>query len=384
MSTSDIVGEERAAAAAAEGIGANALAQALPFIQPAALSPGVRSARGRTRVKAHTDALRALGAKAAGVEPPELEELHRVSPTNLLMAVGTLVGVGALLSGVGSPSQLWSTVNDAQWTWVLLALALSLATNVTFALGLMGTVPLKLPLGVTTEVQLSMSFANLAIPAVGGAASQIRYLQKRGVDLASAVAAGGLLSNVANIVVSIALLVVAVVVSPDRFKTAAIPVQGVVRLLLVLVVVAGVAVVAVRGIPRLRAVVMPPVKQAMATIGAALRSRRQLSYLVVGPIGTNVLYAVCLLACLKAFGATLSLWTLLAVSIGISTLASLVPLPGGGTALGSVGMSGALTGFGVPTEVAVAAVLLNQVVVTYLPAIPGWFATEHLMKRDYL
>ena len=70
------------------------------------------------------------------------------------------------------------------------------------------------------------------------------------------------------------------------------------------------------------------------------------------------------------------IWTLLALSIATATLASLVPIPGGGTALSSVGLSGALTGFGVPTEAAVAAVLLNQVVVSYLPAIPGWFATE--------
>jgi uncharacterized membrane protein YbhN (UPF0104 family) len=289
-----------------------------------------------------------------------------------------------LLSGVGSPTQLWRTFNDADWTWVALAIGLSLATNITFALGLMGTVPVKLPLGVTTEVQLSMSFANLAIPAVGGTASQIRYLQQEGVDLASAVAAGGLLSNVANVVVSVAVLAVAIADSPDRFKTASVPVAGVVRLLLILVVVSGVAVVAIRGIPRLQRLVMPPVKHAVGTIGAALRSRRQLSYLVLGPVGTNVLYAFCLLACLKAFGATLSVWTLLAVSIAISTLASLVPIPGGGTALGSVGMSGALTGFGVPTEAAVAAVLLNQVVVNYLPAIPGWFATKDLMRRDYL
>jgi uncharacterized membrane protein YbhN (UPF0104 family)/tRNA A-37 threonylcarbamoyl transferase component Bud32 len=384
VSTAVIVGEERATAAAAQGIGPDALAQALPFMQPAALSPGARSAGGRTRVKARMDKLRSLGAKAAGVDPPQVQELHRVSPANLLLAVGTLVGVSALLSGVGSPAHLWSTVNAADWTWALIALALSLATNVTFALGLMGTVPVKLPLGVTTEVQVSMSFANLAIPAVGGTTSQIRFLQKEGVDLASAVAAGGLLSNVANVVVSVAVLAVAIAASPDHFKTASIPVAGVVRVLLVLVVVSGLAVVAVRGIPRLRLLVMPPVKQAMATIGAALRSRRQLSYLVLGPVGTNVLYAFCLLGCLKAFGATLSVWTLLAVSIAISTLASLVPIPGGGTALGSVGMSGALTGFGVPTEAAVAAVLLNQVVVNYLPAIPGWFATEHLMRRDYL
>jgi len=50
----------------------------------------------------------------------------------------------------------------------------------------------------------------------------------------------------------------------------------------------------------------------------------------------------------------------------------------------SVGISGALTGFGIHTEAAVAAVLLNQVVVSYLPAIPGWLATNDLLHRDYL
>jgi hypothetical protein len=29
-------------------------------------------------------------------------------------------------------------------------------------------------------------------------------------------------------------------------------------------------------------------------------------------------------------------------------------------------------------------VLLNQVVVSYLPAIPGWLATDNLLHRDYL
>jgi len=49
-----------------------------------------------------------------------------------------------------------------------------------------------------------------------------------------------------------------------------------------------------------------------------------------------------------------------------------------------VGLSGALVAVGVPQEAAVGAVLANQLVVTYLPAIPGWFATEDLIRRDYL
>jgi undecaprenyl-diphosphatase len=330
------------------------------------------------------DKLRTLSAQAAGVQPPQLEELHRVSSTNLLMAVGTFIGISALLSQVGSPEELWNTIKDASWSYALLAFILSMATNVPYGISLMGTVTNKLPLGPTTELQVSMSFANLAIPAVGGMASQVRFLQKQGVDLASAVASGGLLSTVASVVVSLSLMFVAVAASPDTFKFGDVPTEGIVRLLLIVVLLLGVVAIAVRGIPRLRKAVMPSVSRAWGTISAALRSPRQVFFLVAGSVGTNVLYGFCLLACLKAFDASISFSTALALTIFFGTVASLIPIPGGGTAVSSVGMSGALTGFGIHTEVAVAAVLLNQVVVSYLPAIPGWLATNHLLKRDYL
>jgi hypothetical protein len=47
-------------------------------------------------------------------------------------------------------------------------------------------------------------------------------------------------------------------------------------------------------------------------------------------------------------------------------------------------MSASLTAAGVPTEIAVAAVLANQLVASFIPAVPGWFATRDLMNRDYL
>ena len=384
VSTSLRVGEERAVAAAVNGIGADALARALPYMQPAALSRSVRAAEGRRKLKSRLDKLRTLSAQAAGVEPPQLQELHRVSSTNLMMAVGTFIGISALLSQVGSPEELWNTIKDANWSYAVVAFILSMATNVPYAISLMGTVPMKLPLGPTTELQVSMSFANLAIPAVGGMASQVRFLQKQGVDLASAVASGGLLSTVANVVFAFALMFVAVAASPDSFKFGDIPTEGIVRLLFLVVLILGVVVIAVRGIPRLRKAVMPSVTRAWGTISAALRAPRQLFFLVAGSVGTNVVYGFCLLACLKAFDTTLSFWTLLALSIFFGQVAALIPIPGGGTAVSSVGISGALTGFGVPTEAAVAAVLLNQVVVSYLPAIPGWLATNDLLHRDYL
>jgi hypothetical protein len=47
-------------------------------------------------------------------------------------------------------------------------------------------------------------------------------------------------------------------------------------------------------------------------------------------------------------------------------------------------MSGALVAVGVPEAAAAAAVLTNTVVSSYLPAIPGWFATNYLVRNDQL
>ena len=116
------------------------------------------------------DAAAGLVAATAGVEEPALQQLYRVNATNFLMAVGSLIAVFALLSQIGDPGEFWRTISAANWWWLLLALVLSLATSVPSAVALMGTVPQPIPLWRTSELQLSMSFSNLAVPAVGGMA----------------------------------------------------------------------------------------------------------------------------------------------------------------------------------------------------------------------
>ena len=65
------------------------------------------------------------------------------------------------------------------------------------------------------------------------------------------------------------------------------------------------------------------------------------------------------------------------------TIASIVPIPGGGAAVGTVGLS-ECSCHSACQEIAIAAVLANQLAFNYLPAIPGWFATRDLVRRDYL
>jgi len=310
--------------------------------------------------------------------------MYRVKASNLLMAVGTLFGLAALFSQVGSPGQLWSTVSGAQIGWLVAALAGTLLITVPNAIALMGAATIRLPLIRTTELQLSMAFANLAVPAVGGTASQVRFLQRQGMELPAAVATGPFLSSLGGTVAQLLLLGVAITLAPKSYTPAHIDIGKIAPLALI-VLVAIVAIVGVMlGVPRIRKHVLPPTRTALSAVWSVLRSPQRLVLLLGSNILVALMTAAVFEACLAAFGASANFWTLLSLIIVITTIASLVPIPGGATAVTSVGMSGALAAAGVPVEAAVAAALVNQVVVSYLPAVPGWFAMKDLLRAQYL
>jgi undecaprenyl-diphosphatase len=385
-STAALAGDERAVDAAVTVLGRPAVAPALPFLQPAALSSSTRKLAGEHRraFGARLDHLRTLAASAIGIEPPELVQVRRITATGAALAIGALVAVGALLLDVGDPTDVVDTLGNANWSWLALALVVSFAANIAYAIALQGTVTVRLPLVPTTELQLGMSFSNLAVPGIGGQGMQVRFLQKLGVDLPSAVAAGGVLSGFGGLVAALGCFGVALLVEPARVDLSLIPTNG---LLLFLVIVAALLVLvsgSVALLPGLRRRVLPPLSRATATMADALRSPRHLALLVGGNVVATIMSTWCLQLCLIAFGGHVSFWALLAANVGVVTIASIVPIPGGGTAVGTVGLSAVLVSFGVPKEIAIAAVLANQLVFYYLPAIPGWFATRDLVRRDYL
>ena len=371
---------------AARVLGPDALLAAFPLLQPAVVTPDTRRrlGHGHGTARRRLDRLRTAGSRVLGVEPPELAQLARVSATNLAMAVGTLIAAAVLLDSVGDPGQVWSTLRNAEWWWLAVALMFSFASNIGFALGLQGTVRQRLPFWPTTELQVAMSFSNLAVPGIGGLGMQVRFLQRQGVDLSSAVAAGGLLSTVGNLVAAVILFVLALLVAPTRVDLSLLPTAGLAELVLAVGVVAAVVVGLVAGIPRLRRAVAGPARRAWWTIAIATRSPRQLVLLLGGNLLATLLATWCLQACLVAFGGHVSFWPLLAANVGVVTIASIVPIPGGGNAVGTVGLAAVLVAFGVHKDVAVAAVLANQLVYYYLPALPGWLATEHLLRHEYL
>ena len=359
---------------------------AFPLLQPSVVTPETRHqlGHGHGTTRRRLDHLRLVGSTALGAEPPHLAQLARISTTNLALAVGTLIAAGVLLDSVGNPSMVWSTLRNADWFWLAVAAVLSLASNIGFAIGLQGTVSRRLPFWPTTELQVAMSFSNLAVPGIGGLGMQVRYLQRQGIDLSSAVAAGGLLSTVGNLVAALLLFVAALVVKPKKVDLSLLPTSGLAELILLVVAVVGILVGLIAGIPRIRRAVLGPVRRAAATMGSALRSPRQLALLIGGNVLATLIATGCLQACLVAFGGHVSFWPLLAANVGVVTISSIVPIPGGGNAVGTVGLAAVLVAFGVHKDVAVATVLVNQLVYFYLPAIPGFFATEHLVHHEYL
>ena len=261
---------------------------------------------------------------------------------------------------------------------------LGIGTDVAFAVAFLGTVPVRIGLWPSIELQSSMSFSNLAVPVAADTAIQIRFLQKNGLDVASAVATGGVLSTITELVVQAGLFVVALWLAPDSIDFGRIDTNQIVVVVLAAVFLIGVAAAVVFSVRRLRHAVVPRFLRAARSMVTTLASPQRIALLVVGNVSAQCLYAASLLACLAAFGASVNFWTLLAINIGITLIASLVPFPGGGTAVAAVGLSGLLTALGVPIAAASAAVIAHQLAVSYLPAIPGWFATNDLVKKRML
>jgi tRNA A-37 threonylcarbamoyl transferase component Bud32/uncharacterized membrane protein YbhN (UPF0104 family) len=378
------VGADRAVRAAVAALGAEAVVAALPLLQPAALSREGRRIVGRRRkLGEHLAELRATAAAATATPVPQLEQLQRMSGPNLALAIGTLVGVGALLSAVGDPNELATAIVRARPQQLAVSFALILGTNIGFALALAGSIKRRLPFWPNLKLQLAGVFSNLALP-FGSQALQVRFLQKQGVDAATAVAAGGIINLAGGTVTQVGLFFLALEASPRQVDIGQIPTGTVTTVLILATVAILAASLIVLAVPMFRRKVVPPVSRGLHTIVDVLRSPRQVALLLGGSALAYILYGLALYSTLRAFGVSASIWELIAANLGVSLVAALVPFPGGGTAVSSVGLSGALIAMGVPQTAAVGGVLLHQVLSQYLSAVPGWLALRSLIAHEEL
>ena len=374
-----LVGPDRTTGLALETVGVDELVEVASLLQPLVLYRSTRAA-----VRRHKDVLPALRkqilAAAPGEEAPPVR-VERVRPRRVLTWIATLFAAYLLLGQLGRGS-LVATLRSADWRWVLPALGLSVLTYAAAAWALSGFVPDRLRFPPLVLAQLAGSFVMLVTPAaVGGAALNIRYLQRRKVPAAVAAASVGL-SQVVGFVLHLVLLITfAAITGSERHSLQ--PPTWVYFVVGALVVIVLIVLAIPAGRRRLRARLTPVLSQVLPRLLAVVQQPRKLAEGIGGTLLLTASYILCLAACIRALGGSIPIESTAVVYLTGSALGSAVPTPGG---IGAVeaALSAGLTAAGLPGATAVSAVLLFRILTFWLPIPVGWGALNYLERRHYI
>lgn len=381
MSTATVIGAERAVANAVAGVGPAAVADAASRIQPLALSGATREAVKKQ--KGLEQAVRDEIERQTGVEQIELEDLERVKSRTVLMIVGFALAMYFLIPQLTQVD--FGAVLDANWTWAPVILLASFFTYVGAAYNVMGSIPDPVPLVPTVYTQFAGSFINRISPVkVGGMATNVRYLQKNGVEMSVAVAGIGI-GTVSTMVVHMTLLILSIVFlgrNADEF----IKLPSGSTLLYVLVGVFAVGTV-IGVLPAGRRLfvkkVWPAVKKSGQGLAQIAASPVKALMLFGGALLMITSYIAALWFSLEAFGGGLGVVAVALVFLGGQALGNMAPTPGGIGAT-EAALIAAMTVMGLDSTTAVAATFLYRIATFWLPVLPGVFALRRLEARDLL
>jgi uncharacterized membrane protein YbhN (UPF0104 family) len=344
--------------------------------------------------KALLGELRDAGAAAAGVEPPQLAEVHRVSTSSLLMGLGAVLGVYLIVQEFSGIDDLGSTLKSADMWWVAVTFVLAQLTNVAQALSVLGSVSTPLPFGPTIGLELANAFTGLVAGTVGTTATIIRYFQRRGLEVSIAVSSG-VLCSLANMLVQATLFAVAFLISHSNFdysfgsssSSSSSSSGSDTTWLLVALAVGLAAVGVVTLVPRFRRRAVdklkPQVDAARANLRELAAQPGKLVRLFGGAVISQVLFALVLGAALHAYGASASLAELIVINTLASLLGGVAPVPGGMGVI-EAGLIAGFTAIGIPNTIAVAATLTARLMTCYLPPIWGYPTLVWMRRREYL
>jgi uncharacterized protein (TIRG00374 family) len=151
-----------------------------------------------------------------------------------------------------------------------------------------------------------------------------------------------------------------------------------------LIVIAAVLVATVTAfaVPSLRQRVLTWLHQARDAL-QVLGTPRKVLQLYGGNLLAQLLFAVTLGACVRAFGQELPLSTLILINTVVTLFAGLLPVPGG-VGVSEAGLSLGLTRAGIPSETAFAIALTYRFATFYLPPIWGLLSYRWMTSRHYL
>jgi uncharacterized protein (TIRG00374 family) len=359
----------------------------LPYLQPTALTVGQRKAMKTLDID--LDALRAEVAHASGVEAPPLVQMRRFTLGSVMRVAMPALAIVVLLSAIAGFDfdEFIDSLQDAAWWLVAIGFVVAQLPRIAQAVSTLGAAPVPLPLGPVYALQLAISYINLAVPtAASRIAVNVRFFQRQGVPPATAIATGALDGLSGFIVQAVLLGSLLLFTGLSLDVELSDPASAAVRIAWMLVVAIAIAVLLVLVVPRLRRFVVGAVRTTIreaVTVLRGLRSPRRLAMLFGGNLVSEVLFALALGVVIQAFGYSLGLHELLFINLAVSLLAGLIPVPGG-VGVTEGGLIFGLSSFGIPQEVAFAAVMLYRLSTYYTPPIWGFFSLRWLERNRYL
>jgi uncharacterized membrane protein YbhN (UPF0104 family)/tRNA A-37 threonylcarbamoyl transferase component Bud32 len=379
-----LVGPERALRKAVDAGWGDAVGRVLPYLQRAALTPHLRDLARAHEVDLKQ--LRAAAAAATGQEAPEVAPLHRIRPRDLLLTAALILAAYLLISKLAAIGfgTIAHELGKADLAWVVVALILAQTTFVASGVSVRGAVATPLPLLPCVVLQSAIKFINLTVPSSAGRIGMnLRFLQRMGTPVPEAAAAGAV-DDASETIVQVALFLlvipfVHVSVDTGQFHGAGPDT----RLVLAIVAALVVSIIVLLAVPKIRAKVLPPVRQALSGLWTVARDRHKRLELFGGNVGSELLYAIALGATCLAYGVHLNLAELVFVNTAASVLSSLIPVPGGiGAAEAS--LSAGLIAVGVDESTAFAIALTQRLCTFYLPPIWGYLSLRWLTRKGYV
>jgi len=379
-------GAERTAAAAARVLEADTTRAALVHLQRSALDPGTVTALQHQ--KDLLPRLRAAVAAEAGIEVPKLAEVKRVSWPNLLFAVGSLIGIWAIIGILSGAGDSLDAIKGASWGWVALTFIFAQLPVVAEGWALLGAAIGQIPFGRCVALETSNIFTALVGGDVAVFALRVRFFQRQGYDAEAAVSAGAI-ATTASWTVKTLLFLVAIPFAAGNFHapSGSGGDQTAVWIILAVILAAGIAAALIALVPRLRRLVSRTVRPHLLNIWANVKTiatePHKIFYVLAGSTLAQLLVILALGASLHAVGEHASIATLITVNTLASILGGAVPVPGG---LGVVeaGLIAGLTSAGIPQDQAVAAVLIQRFFTSYLPPVWGWATLAWMRRREYV
>jgi uncharacterized membrane protein YbhN (UPF0104 family)/tRNA A-37 threonylcarbamoyl transferase component Bud32 len=404
VATTLAAGPERAASAAAAALGNDALSQVLPLLQPAAFERPTRRAIGEQDWE--LEDLRTACAEAAGVEVPKLARLRRVSVQSigvvLLIALVAYAVISAL-ANVGL-ANLIDEFKAADLGWLAVALALSPVVPIVHAFATLGASFRPLRYGPVLMLEYAIQFIKLAVPSSAARlALDVRFFGRNGIDAGGALSIG-VIASVCGFVVQVLLIVVVSLsglASLDlggsgataTASTSGSSASGGHRLLILTAVLVVLGVIVTLAVPKYRTAVTQAVPRYRAMLHAqassaatalrVLRSPSKVGLIMAGNLGAQLLQAIILGLCLRAFGYHATLAELILVNTIADLFAGFMPVPGG-MGVAEAAYTAGLVALGIPSAPAMSTAIAFRMVTYYLPPIWGAIAMRWLRQHSYL